>query len=79
MVLGKEQLPEPKPSPSGLLEACNLLKVGHDDVIYVGDNVTDIVCAKNMAAYSVGLVTTKDSWNNKNRHILVNRSQIFEN
>lgn len=54
VVLGKEQLPEPKPSPSGLLEACNLLKVGHDDVIYVGDNVTDILCAKNMAAYSVG-------------------------
>ena len=54
IVLGKEQLPEPKPSPSGLLKACELMKTGHDDVIYVGDNVTDIVCAKNMAAYSIG-------------------------
>lgn len=54
VVLGKENLPEPKPSASGLIEACNLLHVGHDDCIYVGDNVADVQAAKNMAAYSVG-------------------------
>ena len=54
VVLGKENLPEPKPSASGLIEACNLLHTSHDDCIYVGDNVADIVAAKNMAAYSVG-------------------------
>lgn len=54
VVLGKEDLPKPKPDPSGLLEACNLLKKGHDHVIYVGDNAADIKAAKNMAAYSIG-------------------------
>lgn len=54
IVLGAEKLPEPKPSASGLIEACNLLNTGHDDVIYIGDNATDILCAKNMAAFSVG-------------------------
>ena len=54
VVLGKELLLEPKPSASGLIEACNLLHTGHDDCIYVGDNVSDILAAKNMAAYSVG-------------------------
>ena len=54
IVLGAEKLPEPKPSASGLIEACNLLNTGHDDVIYIGDNATDIRCAKNMAAFSVG-------------------------
>lgn len=53
VVLGKEQLPEPKPSASGLIKACSLLDTGHDDVIYVGDNATDVLCAKNMAAYSI--------------------------
>lgn len=54
VVLGKENLPEPKPSASGLIKACNLLHTSHDDCIYVGDNVADIEAAKNMAAYSVG-------------------------
>ena len=54
VVLGKENLPEPKPSASGLIEACNLLHTSHDDCIYVGDNVADIEAAKNMAAYSIG-------------------------
>lgn len=54
VVLGKEDLPEPKPSASGLIEACNLLHNGHDDVIYVGDNIADVLAAKNMGAYSIG-------------------------
>lgn len=54
VVLGKEDLPKPKPDASGLIEACNLLHTGHDDCIYIGDNVADVDAAKNMAAYSIG-------------------------
>ena len=54
LVLGKEDLPVPKPDPSGLIEACIQMGVGHDDVIYIGDNPEDIQAAKNMAAYSIG-------------------------
>ncbi len=54
LVLGKEDLPVPKPDPSGLIEACIQMGTGHDDVIYIGDNPEDIQAAKNMAAYSIG-------------------------
>lgn len=54
IVLGMEDLPVPKPNPSGLIEACNQLHVSRDDLIYVGDNKGDILSAKNMGAYSIG-------------------------
>ncbi len=54
LVLAKEELPEVKPSPSGLLLACDTLNVSYDQVVYVGDNPSDVRAAKNMAAYSVG-------------------------
>lgn len=54
VVLGKEDLPEPKPSASGLIEATVLLHTGHDNTIYVGDNAADVIAAKNMGAYSIG-------------------------
>ena len=47
-------MPGAKTSTAGLIEAGNLLHTSRDDCIYVGDNVADIVAAKNMAAYSVG-------------------------
>ena len=54
VVLGKEDLPKPKPDPSGLIEACRQLKVSRDNLIYVGDASGDIKAAKNMAAFSIG-------------------------
>lgn len=54
LVMGKEDLPKPKPSASGLIEASVLMHTGHDDIVYVGDNAADVVAAKNMAAYSIG-------------------------
>jgi phosphatidylglycerol:prolipoprotein diacylglycerol transferase len=53
VVLGGDELEEVKPSPLGLLQACALLKEGHDNVIYVGDNVNDILTVRNVGAYSV--------------------------
>ena len=54
VVLGTEDLPKPKPDASGLLKACDLLHANYDTCIYVGDNPSDILAAKNMAAYSIG-------------------------
>ena len=54
LVFGKEDLPRPKPEADGLLEACNQLNANYDTCIYIGDNPSDIMAAKNMAAYSVG-------------------------
>jgi len=54
VIMGKEDLPKPKPSASGLIEATVLLHTGHDNTIYVGDNAADVMAAKDMAAYSIG-------------------------
>ena len=45
-----------KPDPDGLLKGCALLNKGHDDLIYCGDSPSDVMAAKNMAAFSVGVV-----------------------
>lgn len=54
VIIGSEDIAEAKPSPQGLLKACEMLYHGHDDMIYVGDSVSDIQATKNMAGYSVG-------------------------
>lgn len=53
-MLGKEDLPQPKPKADGLMKACRLLHTEFDNVVYIGDNPSDIAAAKNMAAYSIG-------------------------
>lgn len=57
VVLGGDDLPKPKPDPSGILLACQKLRHNHDDVVYVGDSAGDIQAAKNMGAYSVAFVS----------------------
>ncbi|MGM9947824.1 prolipoprotein diacylglyceryl transferase [Floccifex sp.] len=54
VILGKEDLPIPKPSGTGLIEACSRLNVSRDNVIYVGDAKSDILCAKDVAMTSIG-------------------------
>ena len=53
VVLGKEDLPVPKPDSSGLIKACYELDASRDNVIYIGDASGDIKAAKHMAAYSI--------------------------
>ena len=56
VVVCKEQMEKAKPDPDGLLKGCALLNKGHDDLIYCGDAPSDIMAAKNMSAFSVGVV-----------------------
>ena len=57
-VLGVDQMPAPKPDPSGLIACCDALHVGHDDLIYLGDSPSDVIACEQMAAYSI--VYSKD-------------------
>lgn len=56
VVICNEDVDFPKPNPEGLLKGCQLLGVRHDDLIYCGDSYSDIEAAKNMSAFSVGVV-----------------------
>ena len=52
-VIGAEDVQVAKPSAEGLLKACEKMYHNHDDVIYVGDSVSDIEACKNMGAFSI--------------------------
>lgn len=58
VVYGVDQCSKPKPSPAGLIEACLALEKGHDNLVYVGDSITDVWACQQIAAYSV--VYSKD-------------------
>ena len=53
VIIGAETCPLPKPDASGLIAACDQLKLGHDNVAYIGDSISDVLAAKHMAAYSI--------------------------
>lgn len=59
-VVGCDNVLEPKPSPDCIIECCKRIIRGTDDVVYVGDAVSDIEAAKNMACFSVALCFDKD-------------------
>lgn len=56
VVLGFDDLKNPKPDKEGLLIACDLLNSSKDNLIYVGDSVGDMYTARNAGAYGIGLV-----------------------
>ena len=60
VLLGIEDLPIPKPSGTGLIEACSRMNVSRDNVIYVGDAKSDILSAKDVAMISVGFSKDED-------------------
>ncbi len=54
VIIGLEDCKHPKPAKDGIINACKALGLSHDEVIYVGDSVTDIQAAKKAGVYSVG-------------------------
>ncbi len=59
-VVGTERYRHSKPSPDGIIETCEILNVGHDSVVYIGDNVSDVQAGKNAGVYTIGFVTNED-------------------
>ncbi|QRG86783.1 prolipoprotein diacylglyceryl transferase family protein [Bulleidia sp. zg-1006] len=57
VVVGRDQVKHPKPSPEGIFFACQRLKVSSSNAIYIGDNVTDIQAAKKAGVFAVGFNT----------------------
>lgn len=57
IVVGTEKYRHAKPEPDGIIEACELLNTGHDSVVYVGDNVSDVMSGKHAGVYTVAFVT----------------------
>lgn len=60
LIVGTEKYRHTKPDPDGIIEACELLNTGHDSVVYIGDNVSDVKTGKNAGVYTVGFVTNEE-------------------
>lgn len=56
VVVDSTMVTHPKPDPEGILKACEMLYRSHDDMIYVGDSVSDIQATKRMGGYSVAVL-----------------------
>lgn len=57
IIIGGEDVKEKKPSPEGLLLAINRLRKDKEDVLYVGDSITDLKTAKNTGVDFVAITT----------------------
>ena len=57
VVLGQDRFKEPKPSPMGILRACEKLGYGHDSAIYVGDNASDMIAARRAGVFAAAYAT----------------------
>lgn len=60
VVIGFDKSLKPKPAPDSILKACKDVCYPVDDVVYVGDAISDVMAAKNMGAYSIGFAQSKE-------------------
>lgn len=82
LVLGGNEYEKSKPDKQGLIRACQLMNVSHDDSIYVGDSHSDILAAKNAGMYSVGYVSNakreQELRNQKPNRVIFHLSELDE-
>lgn len=65
LIIGGDDVKEPKPNPEGLLLAVEHISAGKKNVLYVGDSIVDAKCAENAAVDFAGVLTgttTKDDF-----------------
>lgn len=60
VIIGGDEVVNPKPNPEGIFKACTELNVGHDSCVYIGDSPSDIKAGKNAGAYTIGYVYSED-------------------
>lgn len=56
VIVGQDDIKKSKPDPEGILLACKKMNVGIDQLVYVGDSVSDIKAGKHAGAYTIGFV-----------------------
>lgn len=57
LIIGLDDISQPKPSPQGILLAAERLGVGKGSVLYVGDNVVDAKAAQNAGVDFAAVLT----------------------
>ncbi|MHA1914282.1 MAG: HAD family hydrolase [Promethearchaeota archaeon] len=57
VIVGRDNIENPKPHPDHLLYICKKLNVKPADILVIGDNYRDIECALNVGAHSIAVHT----------------------
>jgi HAD superfamily hydrolase (TIGR01549 family) len=57
VIIGRDEINNLKPHPDHIKRICELLNVGFDEILIIGDTNTDIEAALNIGAYSIALNT----------------------
>lgn len=57
IIIGFEDLQEHKPLPQGLEKIADILNIGKNEILYVGDSLTDAETAKNAKVDFIGVLT----------------------
>ena len=57
VIIGRDNVNNPKPHPDHLLDICDNLDVNPNEILVIGDNYRDIEAAINVGAFSIALHT----------------------
>ena len=57
VLIGNEDIKQPKPHPESIYQALNELHISPDEMIYVGDSTVDGETAQNAAVPFIGVTT----------------------
>lgn len=60
VIIGGEQITRPKPDPEGLFLAMDAMNLPRENMVYVGDAVSDIEAGKKAGAYAIGFSDRED-------------------
>jgi HAD superfamily hydrolase (TIGR01549 family) len=53
VLVGGDEVSQPKPAAEGLLLACDRLRVSPAEIAYIGDTDLDLICARNAGALGI--------------------------
>jgi pyrophosphatase PpaX len=57
VIIGRDNVSNPKPHPDHLLAICSRIKVTPNEILVIGDNYRDIEGAINVGAHSIAVLT----------------------
>jgi phosphoglycolate phosphatase len=57
IILGRDNVMNPKPHPDHLTQICKQLNVKPNEILVIGDNIRDIEAAINVGAYSIAVLS----------------------
>ena len=57
VIVGRDNINNPKPHPDHLLYICDKLDVEPSEIVVIGDHVRDIEGAINVGAHSIGMLS----------------------